>query len=302
MKNMIRTEATIIGLVAILMWSLQGTLTVLSGAMPVFLLTGVSFLIGAVPGLFLWVKHPQSWRVLCQPFSVWLIGVGGLFAYHVFYFTAFALTAPSHQVEANLINYLWPVLIVLGSAFMPGERLRWYHILGVLLGFLGLFFIILSHGIQIDSAYLLGYLSAFVAAVLWAVYSLASRRVANVPTNIVAVFCLIVGILSLFCHVIIGEETRWPTEMGQWISLILLGLFPLGGAFYCWDFGIKRGNIQLLGVASYAIPLLSTLLLIVFGRGDMNWQVAVACLLIVLGAVVASKDIIFSRMRRKNPD
>lgn len=297
------TKATTIGLFAIVLWALQATLAaVMSGNMPVFLLMGVSFIIGSLPGLLLWMKHPQSLQLLRQPPIVWLIGAGGLFCYHALYFVAFAMTAPDHQVEANLINYLWPILIVLGSALMPGEKLHLHHIIGVLFGFAGTAFIITNNGLQVDYTYILGYLAAFGAAVLWAVYSLASRHVRHVPTSIVPIFCLIVGVLSLLCHIAIGEQTRWPEEGRHWIALILLGLFPLGCAFYCWDYGVKHGNIQFLGVASYITPLFSTLLLIIFGRGELTWRIAVACVLIVFGALIASKDIIFSRRRRKNPD
>jgi len=68
---------------------------------------------------------------------------------------------------------------------------------------------------------------------------------------------------------------------------------PVGAAFYAWDHGVKNGNIQILGVASYAAPVLSTLVLIAFGFAEPSFRIALACLFVTGGAVLAAKDIIF---------
>lgn len=289
--------ATLIGFGAILMWSLLATFTALSGTMKPFQLNAIAFFIGALPGVVGWILNPQSLNALRQPKSVWLIGICGLFGYHFFYFTSLRSAPP---VAAGLINYLWPLLIVLGSALMPGERLRWYHIIGAALGFSGTILIILGKGdFGLKSEYSFGYLMALIGAFTWAAYSLLSRRVAKVSTSIVAAFCLATSALSLICHIVFQEPTIWPQDTIQWAALVGLGLFPVGLAFYCWDYGVKHGNIQLLGVASYAAPILSTLLLIASGVGAPSWQLAVACLLITVGAIIASKDIIGRNLSRR---
>ena len=193
------------------------------------------------------------------PPQVWLIGIAGLFGYHFFYFTALR-NAPA--VEASLIAYLWPLLIVLGSALMPGERLRWYHVAGALLGLAGTFLIITDGGrMAFESRYAFGYAMAGVCALLWSGYSLLSRRFHSVPTSTVTWFCAATAALSLACHLAL-EQTVLPSGAGEWLAVVGLGLMPVGAAFYAWDHGVKQGNIQVLGAASYAAPLLSTLILI----------------------------------------
>lgn len=293
-------KATGVGFLAILMWSLLATLTAFSGKVSSLLLTAMTFFIGTLPGVIIWIKHPETLKDLKQPVVVWAIGVGGLFGYHFLYFTALRNAPP---VDAALINYLWPLLIVLGSALMPGEKLRWYHVSGALLGFSGMVLVIAGKGgFVIDEKNSFGYLVALGSAFAWASYSLLSRRMAQVPTTIVTAFCLITSILALICHFIFKEQFILPATGGQWLAVLLLGLFPVGFAFYCWDFGVKRGNIQLLGVASYSAPLLSTLIMMATGLTEPTWRLLAACLLITGGAVLASKNLIFKSRFQTIPD
>lgn len=285
-------RATLIGFSAVAMWSLLALLTDASGSVPPFLLSAITFAIGTAVGLAARLVTPAPDRSVKIPGQVWLVGIAGLFGYHFFYFTALR-SAPA--VEASLIAYLWPLLIVLGSALMPGERLRWNHIAGALLGLCGTALIITKGGgLSFDGQYAFGYAMAGVCAVLWSSYSLLSRRFPAVPTAIVTWFCLATSILSLSCHLLL-EDTVLPSGAGQWLAVIGLGLMPVGAAFYAWDIGVKRGNIQVLGAASYAAPLLSTLVLIVAGFAEPSWRILAACLLITGGAVLAAKSLLFSR-------
>ena len=229
------------------------------------------------------------------PPVVWLIGIGGLFGYHFFYFTALR-NAPA--VEASLIAYLWPLLIVVGSALLPGERLRWHHVAGGLLGLAGAFLIVGKGGaLAFESRYAFGYAMAGVCAVLWSAYSLLSRGFPSVPTSVVTWFCAATAVLSLVCHLLL-EQTVWPQGAGQWLAVAGLGLMPVGAAFYAWDYGVKHGSIQVLGAASYAAPLLSTLVLIAFGFARAEPVILAACLLITAGAVLAAKNMLFGN---RNP-
>ncbi len=63
----------------------------------------------------------------------------------------------------------------------------------------------------------------------------------------------------------------------------------MGLAFFLWDVGVKRGDIQMLGVASYAAPLLSTLLLIATGFAAASLSLVLAAGLIAGGALVAAR-------------
>ena len=279
--------ATLIGFSAILMWSLLALLTAASGAVPPFQLAALTFAIGTLVG-FVWIAAGSRWRDLIQPWPVWAIGVLGLFGYHALYFTALRNAPP---VEAGLIAYLWPLLIVVFSALLPGERLRWFHVAGALLGLAGTALIVARRGVDFEPAYALGYLAALGCALTWSAYSILSRRFRGVPTGVVAGFCLATALLSAAAHLLF-ETTVWPEKPSQWFAVLGLGLMPVGAAFYVWDHGVKRGDIQLLGAASYVAPLLSTLILIVAGFGGFSGRIALAALLITGGAIIASLEML----------
>ena len=272
------------------MWALLALLTDASGTVPPFLLSALTFSIGAAIGFIARLLGLAPAAAEPIPAAVWVIGIAGLFGYHFFYFTALR-SAPA--VEASLIAYLWPLFIVVGSALMPGERLRWHHVAGALLGLAGTVLIVTKGGaVAFDPQYGFGYAMALVCAFVWAAYSLLSRRFPSVPTSIVTWFCLATAILSLACHLAL-EETVWPQGVGQWLAVAGLGLIPVGAAFYAWDYGVKHGNIQVLGAASYAAPLLSTLVLIAGGFATADPLIIAACLLITAGAVLAAKSMLW---------
>ena len=288
-------RATLIGFSAVAMWALLALLTDASGQVPPFLLSAITFSIGTGVGLVARLFMPAADKSQKIPPQVWLIGIAGLFGYHFFYFTALR-NAPA--VEASLIAYLWPLLIVLGSALMPGERLAWNHVVGALLGLAGTVLIVTKGGgLAFDARYAFGYAMAAVCAVLWSSYSLLSRRFPSVPTSIVTWFCAATAVLSLACHLAL-EQTVLPDGAGQWLAVLGLGLMPVGAAFYAWDVGVKRGNIQVLGAASYAAPLLSTLVLIAAGVADPSLRILAACVLITGGAALAAKSLFLRKPGR----
>jgi drug/metabolite transporter (DMT)-like permease len=287
----VKLRATLTGFTAILMWSFLALLTAASGKMPPFQLSAICFAIGSLPGIIVLVLKPERLKLLRQPAKVWIVGIAGLFGYHFLYFTALR-NAPA--VEAGLIAYLWPLLIVVGSALLPGERLRWYHVAGAIAGLAGTVLIVGRNGFHFDGAYAVGYGAAFLCAFTWSAYSLITRRFDAVSTDVVTGFCLATSVMSLLCHMGL-EATVWPETIVQWIAVVGLGLFPVGAAFYAWDYGVKNGDIQILGAASYAAPLLSTLILTLFGFAEPSWSIAAACLLVTGGAVLAAHKMILRR-------
>lgn len=286
-------RATLIGLTAILMWSLLAVLTVATGQIPPFQLAAITFAIGACVGPLTWIVRREAAGSLRQPLAAWVVGVGGLFGYHALYFLSLRHAPPA---EAGLVNYLWPLLIVLFSAFLPGERLAAHHIVGAMLGLAGTIVLFLGKGLSgFAWEHAPGFLAAFIAAFLWAIYSVLSRRLKHVPTDAVAGFCAATAVLAALCHVML-EKTVWPETTGQWLALIALGIGPVGAAFYAWDNGMKRGDIRVLGAASYATPLLSTGFLIAAGFAEATATLAIAALLIAGGGVIAAKDM-FTRTK-----
>lgn len=287
--------ATLAGFGAVLLWALLALLTSLSGSVPPFQLAAMSFAVGGIVGLLILARRPGALRSFRQPWPVWALGVGGLFGYHFLYFSALR-AAPA--VEAGLIAYLWPLLIVLFSALLPGERLRWFHVAGALLGFSGAALIVTGGtGLNLDPAHAAGYGFALTAALVWSGYSVLSRRFSAVPTDVVTGFCLAAAALSALCHLCL-EDWVTPASGVEWLAILGLGLGPLGLAFFLWDRGVKLGDIQVLGAASYAAPLLSTLILIAAGVSAATWTIAAACLLITAGALLASRDLLWRPVSR----
>lgn len=289
---------TWIGLGAVLLWATLAPLGVVLGDMPPFLLTGSAFLIG---GLSLLAALSLRGRPLKAGFSAkpsaWVIGVGGFFGYHAVYFTALKLLPP---VDALLVINLWPLLIVLFSALLPGERLLPRHVIGALLGLAGTSLIVLGKGEVGAGGSLAGWLCALAAALLWSGYSILNRRFASdTASDAVVGFCLATAALSLLTGMLV-ETPALPVQGAGWAALLLLGLGPVGLAFLFWDQGTKTGDIRILGAAAYAGPLLGTVLLLMMGRAEPSWRLLLAALLIVGGSLLASGDL-FRRRQEVQP-
>lgn len=283
---MTRSRATAIGFGAIAVWSLLAALTVTVGPVPPFQLTAMCFAIGGALGTIWILASGKGFSALrgLSP-AVWIVGICGLFGYHAAYFTALRLAPPA---QASLVNYLWPLLIVLFSGLLPGERLRPGHLIGAGIAFAGAWLVVAGPDMGFAPEHLAGLLWAAACAVIWAAYSVLSRKLGDAPTECVAIFCLVTAVLSGIVHLAV-EATIWPTGALGWASVVALGLGPVGAAFYLWDIGCKRGNIQLLGVGAYLAPLASTLLLILLGITRPSIGLAVAAGLITLGALIAAR-------------
>ena len=189
--------ATLIGLTAILMWSLLSVLTVATGKIPAFQLAAMTFAIGAAVAFASFLFRPSAFGALKQPPVAWVVGVGGLFGYHALYFLALRFAPPA---EAGLLNYLWPLLIVLFSSLLPGERLAPHHIIGALLGLAGTVLLFVGNTGAFAPGQIPGLAAAFVAAFVWAAYSVMSRKLKAVPTDAVAGFCLATALLAALVH------------------------------------------------------------------------------------------------------
>ena len=279
--------ATLFGLGAVLLWAALAALTVFSGAVPPYQLTAMTFLVATAVG-FIWARVTgQSLRNLkAVPLGAWALGIYGLLGFHVCYFMALRNAPP---LEASLVCYLWPLLIVVFSGFIGGNRLRSIHVVGALLGFAGTALVLIdAAGRPSFSGSLAGYLLAAAAAFIWASYSVASRKFHAVPSLSVLGACATTAVGTLVLHLMF-ETWVWPENIGQWLAILTLGAGPTGLAFYLWDEGMKHGRVRLLGAASYATPLLSTMLLAALGFGQMTTKILIGAALVTAGAALAGR-------------
>ena len=276
-------KADLLTLGAVLLWATLASLATLLSDIPPFLLTGIGLLIGAAVSLPALRSGLTPWKI---PVRTLLIGVYGLFGYHFMLFLALQ-TAPA--VEANLVNYLWPLLIVLLSPlFTKSLKLNLRYVLAALSGFAGAVIAITYKSSGLESSSIeIGYLFALAAAVIWATYSLATTKVASFPTASIGLFALVSGLLALGAHFVF--EPAAYISSSDWVLLVLLGAGPLGGAFYLWDAALKIGDPRRIGLLAFLTPLLSTVLLVLVSGDSLSWQLLVATALIVGGALLGPR-------------
>lgn len=274
-------QANFYALGAIALWASLASLGVSLTHVPPFLLTGIALIIGSVPAWPFVLRDPSQWRI---PLRTLALGVYGLFAYHFLLFIALRHAPP---VEANLVNYLWPLfIVVLSPVVLPGVALRLPHVLAALLGFGGAA-IAIAGGRELSGTLAWGYLPALAAAFIWATYSLLTKRVAAFPTTAIGLFGLVSGVLSLLCHVAL--EPAANLQPRDWALLAVLGLGPLGASFFMWDKALKLGDARHIGILSYITPLASTALLIVVSGRQFSASIALATVMIIGAAILGMR-------------
>jgi drug/metabolite transporter (DMT)-like permease len=262
---------------AIALWAALASLGVALKHVPPFLLTGAALIIGSIPA---WPLVRQ-WKV---PPRTLALGIYGLFGYHFLLFIALRHAPP---VEANLVNYLWPLLIVvLAPVILPGMRLKPAHLVAAVLGFSGAAVAILG-GSGATGTWSWGYLPALGSAVMWSTYSLWTRRVPTFPTAAIGLFGLVSGLLSLACHWLLEPAVILTTR--DWLLLVVMGLGPLGAAFFLWDKALKGGDARQIGILSYITPLASTVLLVLVSGRGFSASIALAAGLIIGAAVLGTR-------------
>ena len=274
-------QANLHALGAIALWASLASLGVSLAHVPPFLLTGIALIIGSLPAWPFVLRDPSQWRI---PLRTLALGVYGLFAYHFLLFIALRNAPP---VEANLVNYLWPLfIVVLSPVVLPGIRLRWPHVLAALLGFGGAAIAIVG-GRELSGTLAWGYVPAFAAALIWATYSLMTKRVAAFPTTAIGLFGLVSGVLSLLCHMALEPAATLASR--DWLLLAVMGLGPLGASFFLWDKALKLGDARHIGILSYITPLASTALLILVSGRAFSASIALATVLIISAAILGMR-------------
>jgi drug/metabolite transporter (DMT)-like permease len=279
--------------IALLFWSGLASAATLLKAHPPLVTTGFGLLIGGLITVHRW----REWEV---PTTTRLIGVGGILGYHLLFFSAFA-HAP--HVAVNLINYLWPLLmVVLAPVVLAKSRWSGRHACAALSGLAGTACVLFGSGVAIHVDHLPGYGYAASAALVWALYSLLSKRVKAFPTAAVGGFCVVSGAGALAVAAAGGNliPTIHHLSVLEWTIIALTGIGPLGIAFLCWDAALKRGDPRVIGTLAYFTPLLSTVWLLMLDAREWGWHLLAALVLIVGGGALGALAPVDEHRRKRS--
>jgi drug/metabolite transporter (DMT)-like permease len=281
--------ASVLGAIGVVLWATETTLITFTTALPPLETVALAFMFAACLTPFAcWTTGTHPLAAFRQPILVWVVTVAALVGYHacIYYATQKAPPAP-----AALLQGTTPLMIVLGSALLPGERLRWWHVAGALIGLCGVLLLV-EQGGEAGPAdgHAVFYLSLIgVAAALWGLYSVVSRSFAEVPSSVMGIFYGASAILSGLAHLWL-EEWVQPSAQ-EWLAVALLGMLPMGLAIFLWDYGMKKGDIQALGAFSYVEPFIGALLVALLAGAALELNLLWSGCLVVSGAVLASRSL-----------
>lgn len=283
--------ATGIGYLALILWSSMALITSKLHGIPLFELLFCAFFISFfLTSIKLTIK--RQWYLIKQPFIIWIIGVIGIYGNDL---TLVAAIKNAPPIQADLINYLWPILVIIFAGLLPKERLTIKHLTAGLFGLIGIFILLTNgHGITgFQMQYLKGYLLALLDAIIWAAYTLLSRHYNKTPIEMVGMYCGLGALISAFVHY--RFEKFVPFTYQQFFLIILMGLFTSGATYFLWDHGVKKGNVKLLSILAYGNPIISCALLIAFDSARFSLSIILACLFVIIGAIIGN-----NRLAHKN--
>lgn len=263
--------------VSVVIWStLAVSVTYCQNVSPLFI-TGAALFIGGLIGL-------PWFRLWAMPRRLFVLGTFCMLAYHVIYFYALQLADP---IGVSLLHYLWPVLIVvMAPLFVTNGRLTVRSVLAGMIGFIGAV-ISCNPDRSLGEGNWLGYGLAFISAILWAAYSLLAKQYPGVRSASVGLFCLVSGVACLLMY---RAGADWPSlTTSESLSILYMGLGPMGGAFYLWDYAMKKANHEQVAVLSYATPVLSTAFLALYLQVGMQWYIWVGAGLVVCSMIMSRR-------------
>lgn len=276
----IKKYPTLIGYCALIFWALAAPFVVKIKTLPIFetlsIVFSVSFIFSAAK-----LTVCKQWSKLKQPWILGIVGFVGIYGNDVLYIAAFQNAPAAH---ADLINYLWPIIVILLTGFLPNEKLTFRHLFAAASGFAGIY-VLIGHGhTGFNHDYLFGYFLALMDALVWSAYTLLARHYGKSPVEIIGIYCGIGAIFSIIIH--LNLETFVIPSTMQWIILMSMGLVTQCLAYFFWDFGIKKGNFKMLTILSYGNPVLSVFFLIMFGMADLSSELFIACFLVTIGGAI----------------
>jgi len=296
-----RGLSTALGLMAIVFWSTTFAVS-RSLAEEIGVLTagaGMCLGGGVLGCIYITLIQRRTAAVFRLPLA-YLLGCGLLLvAYMVCLFLSIGLAASRQQtVEVGIINYLWPGLTLAFAVPILRTKVRWSFFVGIAMAAAGAALAPLRLGEYSGDALLenldanpLPYALALAGAIVWALYSVLSRRWAGgAEGGAVPLFMLAAGAVLASLSFAFPHTAAWT---GRAVAeLAFMAVFPVMTAYAFWDRAMRQGNVTLVAVLSYLAPLLSTALSALYLRVELGWNLWLACGLIVAGAALAQASVV----------
>ena len=261
-----KTLANFKGCLAVLLWSFSALYIGWTSQAPPFLLAALSSIIGSIYFFLTCLANPTKFSfAIRQKWEVWALFFSAVVVYRALYLTSLKL-API--VEANLLNYLWPLFTILFSALIDHTRLSKKVYLGAVFCFAGAVCIGISK--KGDLSFEAGHILALGGALTWAIYSIMTNRLSSTPIGMIGLMHVIAVCAFLVLHIVFEQTTNvWNLPLLCWIGVTGLGL-AMSLGYSLWHEAMRYGNREALAVVGYYTPLLSTLWLILFGNQQIT--------------------------------
>ena len=287
---------TLSGIVSLLIFSIGTVLIALSGDVPGYQLSAITLCIGAITlFLFLYARNREVIRALKAPVSTYFLVTMGVGLYVALLNLAFK-SGPAFEI--NILNYLWPVFLVVFSNILHKRKFLMSELAGMFLGFLGISLVFLSDQTGVFYTVYVGHYYAVGAAIVWALYSsLIHEREYSVVLLVPAMF--VSGIICAILHLLF-EETVWTQPFSVWAFILLLSVSRF--AYAMWDYGVRHGDKILLSSLSYFVPVLSVIYFSVLGFQPISSGTALGGILIIISSLIVNSHRIMRFHKRKRID
>lgn len=283
-----KKRATLIGLLAVLLWStMVGFIRAVSeglgpvgGAAMIYTLSGLLLIVTVgFPGLR---NFPRKY----------LLAGSLLFAsYEVCLALSLGFAATRQQaIEVGMVNYLWPSLTILCAIVFNGQKSTFWVVPGLLLALLGVCWVLGGeHGLNITEIQQniisspLSYALAFIGAFLWAFYCIVTAKYAK-GANGITLFVLLTAVV-LWVKFFLTPQPPMDFSLPVVVKLLLTAI-SLGFAYAAWNVGILHGNVTILAAASYFTPVLSSALAALVLSAPLSFSFWQGALMVCAGSLL----------------
>jgi len=271
------------GVTAVLLWASAASWITAAKGVPPFLYYGIETLIGffIMAGKWRYLRLNPLPEFRATPLWYYLIGIMGIGLQGAAWVAAIQTAPP---LEAILFIYQWPMLVIVFTTLATGGRLGLHHGLAIVLGLSGLVTLLVGRGLDFGSFHLLpGHFWGLVAALTWSLFSAAAARRKDIGPNVVGAIMLLSSVVNLSIWLAMGAEL--PPLQG--LIICVIASFVIMPGYILWDYGMKLGNTRIIGICSFMIPVLSTIILVLLGQAAFTLYLLPALLLVMAGIAAA---------------